>query len=294
MAAGLVAFVVSTAFGANVVAIKTSMKGFGVFTNVGVRFSISIVAILVWALLTGKRISVGRAKLAKLAVIAVCFAAQISLFNYGLSLTLASRATLIVNLQPFIVLILAHFLLQEERIDLKRLAGTALGFLGVAYLFLGNAESGLNWGLGDLAVLGCTLFWAFNIVYIKKISLDFEPFELALYPLILALPVFYAEGMVFDSPMMKYLDGEIMLALGYQGLVTGALGFVVWNTLIRRYGAVSLNFFVFVVPITGVVSSVLILDEPFSRNIFVSLILVVAGVFLINRQPKEMKIIRSG
>ena len=287
--AGLVATLVSIAFGSNVVAIKTSMKGLGVFTNVGARFVISTLAILVWAVLSGKKIGIEPGKWTKLLFVSACLAIQISLFNFGLSLTLATRATLIVNLQPFVVLILASFVLAEEHFSWAKLWGTVCGFAGVGSLFVGQDGMLGNLGLGDACVLGCTLFWGINIVYIKKISMEFEPFELALYPIAFALPVFFAEGLLFDEQLVKYVDTEIVLAMLYQGLVTGAAGFVLWNTLIRRFGAVSLNFFVFVVPIAGVVSSVLVLNEPFSWNILLALAFIVLGVLIVNKKPKDAR-----
>ena len=44
-------------YGANAVAIKISLFGFGAFTVVGLRFSIAIVAIFFWARFTGQPIT---------------------------------------------------------------------------------------------------------------------------------------------------------------------------------------------------------------------------------------------
>ena len=96
-------------FGANGVAIKVAFEGFGVFSAAAIRFSIAAMAIALWALLSGRsfRLADGQGK--HLLVYSILLTTQLSLFYVGLSRTYASRGTLIINMLPFLILILAHF-----------------------------------------------------------------------------------------------------------------------------------------------------------------------------------------
>jgi drug/metabolite transporter (DMT)-like permease len=74
----------------------------------------------------------------------------------------------------------------------------------------------------------------------------------------------------------------------YQGLVAGAIGFVAWNTMLLKYGAVSLHSYLFLSPIAGVVFGGLILGEPITQKIIISLILIVSGIVIVNFRVKQL------
>jgi drug/metabolite transporter (DMT)-like permease len=73
----------------------------------------------------------------------------------------------------------------------------------------------------------------------------------------------------------------------YQSLVTASFGFVIWNSLLQRYGAVALHSFIFIMPITGVLLGGLILGEPITLNILVAMLLIVAGIMVTHIKQKK-------
>ena len=121
-------------FGANAVAVKVSFAGLGVFSAAGLRFSFAAVAISFWAVYTGLSLRITLKQARNLLVIALLFTIQIALFYNGLDKTSASHTTLIVNLLPFIVLVLAHYFIPGEPVTFKKTAGILLGFCGVLLL----------------------------------------------------------------------------------------------------------------------------------------------------------------
>jgi drug/metabolite transporter (DMT)-like permease len=141
-------------FGANAVAIKVSLTGLGVFTTALIRFSIAAVAITLWALATGRPFRLGRGRFREIALISIIFTAQISLMYWGISQTLASRATLLVNLQPFFVLVWAHFWLPDDRFTWRKACGLLLGFGGVAAIVGDPSALHAGIGRGDVIILG--------------------------------------------------------------------------------------------------------------------------------------------
>jgi len=100
------------------------------------------------------------------------------------------------------------------------------------------------------------------------------------YPLLFAVPFLYICALVFDKPMIHALDGGVVAAILYQGLVTGSFGFVAWNMLLQRFGAVSLHTFIFIMPVVGVLLGGLLLKEPITGNILVALVLIGTGIFI--------------
>lgn len=277
-------------FGANTVAVKISLTGIGVFTTAGLRFGVAAVVLSLWAVCTGKPLALTRHQARQLAPLGVIFFFQLALFNFGQSMTTASHGTLISNVLPFVVMILAHFFIPGERASLQKAAGLILGFVGVALLFYDSAALTGDALHGDFLILLAIMVWACNVVYMKKIIKGFHPLQVTLYPMALAVPAYLVCGYFFDGQMIRTLDAPVVSAMLYQSLVTASFGFVAWNTLIAKYGATTLHAFVFVMPISGVFLGVVLLDEPVTAHLIIAIILVTAGLLVVNgRIPRRSR-----
>lgn len=276
-------------FGANAVAIKISLAGLGVFTVAGIRFGLAAMVIFFWALITGKPIRVNLHQFRLVTILGVIFYAQLSLFYLGLSQTTASHGTLIANILPFIVLVLAHFFIKEERITGKKVVGLILGFCGVL-LLLGDTGS-LEQDLlrGDLTVFGAVLIWGGNAIYTKRIIGSFHPSQITLYPIAIAAPLFLLTALLLDRPMVNYVDAKILASIAYQSFVTASFGLLCWTMMIKKYGATTLHSFIFIMPISGVFFGVMLLGEPLTINLLGSILLVTIGLIVVNRTPTGLR-----
>lgn len=165
--------------------------------------------------------------------------------------------------------------------------GLLMGFLGVAFVFLEKKGVKGNLNVGDLMILAAAFLWACNAVYTKRVISAFQPFQVVLFPMIFSVPFFFLGGVLWDGRMMTHVDVEIIGALTYQSLVVATFGFVAWNSLLQKYGAVALHSFVFVMPITGVLLGGLILKEPITINILVAMVLIVSGILVIHYKQKK-------
>ena len=271
-----------TVFGANAVAIKISLTGLGTFTTAGLRFAMATFAICLWAKLTGRSFRINKEQLPQLLILSLIFTIQLSLMYIGFSKTNASRATLLINLQPFFVLFLAHLFIPGDRITHRKILGLFLGFTGMAFVFLAKKGITDDAQTGDVLILVTALVWACNTVYTKRIINDFEPFQVVFYPMMFSAPCFLIAGFIWDEPMIGHLNPEVVGALLYQGLLTAAFAFVAWNYLLQKYGAVSLHSFIFIMPIVGVLLGEWLLDEPVTYNILLALLLIVTGILVVN------------
>lgn len=283
LGASLFTVFLCTLFGANAVAIKISLNGLGIFTSAGLRFGLAAVTLLLWAWLTGKPLAITRFQLSRLAILAVVFFMQLSLFYSGLSRTTASHGTLIANILPFVVMILAHYFIPGDSINVKKILGLVLGFGGVVVLFIDGAAITDIALTGDFLVLLAVLIWGGHVVYIKKITAEFHPVQITLYPMLMAAPLFLVCGYLFDGQMIRFFDTAIIQSLLYQIFVTASFGLVAWNTMLQRFGATALHSFIFVMPIAGVFFGVSLLGEPLTARLLLSISLVVAGLLAVNR-----------
>jgi len=162
-----------------------------------------------------------------------------------------------------------------------------IGFTGVAFVFLDKESVTAGFRSGDLIILAVAFLWACNIVYVKRIIDNFEAFHIVLYPMIFSVPFFFIGAFLWDTSIIAYVDLKILGSLLYQSLVTAAFGFVAWNKMLQKYGATALHSFVFIMPIAGVMLGGIVLNEPFTFNIIIALLLVVSGIIVINFKPKK-------
>lgn len=285
--AGILSAFLCVIFGSNAVAIKFAFSGVGVFTTAAIRFSVAALAIYIWARATGQSLALKKGQFFQLLILAALFAVQLSMFYFGLSKSNASRGTLISNLLPFWVLFLAHFFIPGDRITRRKFLGILLGFSGVAFMFAEKKGVTADFRAGDLIILSGTVIWACSVVYLKRIISAFSAFQVTLYSMVFSVPVFLLEALLWDTPMISKLDLKIIGAVLYQSLVTATFGFVTWNTLLQKYGAVALHSFIFIMPIAGVALGGLVLGEPITSKLLIALALIVAGILVVHLKPRK-------
>lgn len=271
--------------GSNAVAVKYSFSGLGVFTTAGLRFGMASLAIYLWARISGQSMTLKKGQLHQVLILGALFAAQLSMIYFGLSKSNASRGTLLANLVPFFILFLAHFFIPGDRITRRKFLGVLLGFSGVAFMFSERSGLTADFRIGDIIILGATFIWACNAVYLKRIIHGFSPFHVTLCSMAFSVPIFFLEALVWDDPMISHLNLKIIGALIYQSLITASFGFVLWNTLLQKYGAVALHSFIFIMPIAGVVLGGLILEEPITLKLLIALVLIVTGILIVHWRP---------
>lgn len=280
-------------FGANTVAIKVSLSGLGIFATAGIRFTIASLAIFLWAKMTRQSFAIRKGQAAQLILMSSSFTVQLSLIYFGLSKTDASRCALLVNLQPFLILFLAHYFIPGDRITKRKLFGMLLGFAGVAFVFMEKKTMTTDFRIGDMLILISMVISACSIIYIKRIIREFNTFHIAFYPMTFSAPLFFVESVLWDPAMIIHISPEVLFSILYQSLVVASFGFVAWTTLLRKYDAAALHSFVFIVPVTGVLLGGLLLGEPVTFRILAALVLIVSGILVIHFRLEKLTFTRT-
>jgi drug/metabolite transporter (DMT)-like permease len=198
---------------------------------------------------------------------------------------------LISNVLPFVVMVLAHFFIPGDRISLKKTSGLVLGFAGVLVLLADSIMLSGDVLTGDILVLLAVLVWGCNAVYSKRIIKDFQPFQITIYPMLMSLPFFVTGMFLFDDPMVRHVDTPVITSMLYQIFVTASFGMVAWSSLIKKYGATAVHAFVFIMPVSGVFFGIVLLGEPLTINLAASIVLVTAGLIVLNRKRRKITVI---
>ena len=212
------------------------------------------------------------------------FAYNIFFFS-GLKHIAAGRASLIIATNPiFISLLSAIFF--KERLDWIRGAGICLSVAG-AMIVISNGQianfASYAVGLGELLIFGCVLSWVLYSL-IGKVAMD------SLSPLVsVTYSAMVGAGMLFIPAVLSGLGRNIgsystsdwgsLVYLGYFGT---AIGFYWYYQGIQRIGPMKSSVFINFVPISGVLFSYMILNEPVTISLLTGGAMVVMGVYLTN------------
>ncbi len=181
----------------------------------------------------------------------ILFTVQLALVYVAFTYTSASHGALITNLQPFMLLFLAHFFLAGDRITVLKLAGLVLGCAGAVCVFMDRQGASGAVMLGDLLLLAATAVWAGSAAYTKHLVRSISSVQIVFYQMLFSIPLFALAAPVLDAPMVGRVDLGVVVAIGFQVLLTTAFAFVAWTRLMQVHGAVALHAFVFLIPVSG-------------------------------------------
>lgn len=202
----------------------------------------------------------------------------------------ASLASLALQVQAMFTMGLAFFVLGEVPRKLQ-LVGAAVAFSGIGVIAIGH---GAGTGLLPLGVLMlAAMAWAAaNILSKKAGSIPMVPFTvwgnaIASIPLFGLSFLFEGGPGVLSHVFPPSPAAAVLVAiLAYPATL---FGFAMWSGLLSRHSAASVAPFTLLVPITGIVSGVVILGEPIHAADIAGGVLVLAGLALtvINIKPKQ-------
>jgi drug/metabolite transporter (DMT)-like permease len=214
----------------------------------------------------------------------IIFGIEFALIYQGLRFTTASRAAVFLYTAPFFVA-LGSYQVLGERLRASQWAGLALSFAGVA-LAIGVPQANVdaNVLLGDLMVVCGGALWGATTLIAKATKLSVAAPEKALsYQVAISIPILGAAAWLFGEKI-THVPGPLALSvIAYQAIWVVGLTFAVWFALVQSYSASKLSAFSFITPLFGVVASYFILDETLTLSFGVAALLVIAGLYLVNR-----------
>lgn len=275
------------------VAGKFGLEAFPPFLSAGIRFVFGIATIWCWCRFRGIKLWPESAEWRLHLQICFWLTLQIALMNFGFAHTSGSSAAILISTNPLFAAVFAHYMLGSDRLDLFRSAGLMLAFAGVVLtlyfsqpLSADTPEPGTVLGnLGDWLCLASAGVLGYRLIFSAIVMQQVDSYRLAFWPTLLSIPAFFVLSGIFESVdwtgFQWSMHWTAVAGLAYQGVVVAGLGFMVSLWLISRYRPSLMASFNFISPVSGVLLSVLLLDESFSASLGVSVGLVALGLIVL-------------
>ncbi|MBE5203771.1 DMT family transporter [Pectobacterium quasiaquaticum] len=255
----------------------------------GYRFAFAGLLLLVLAVLSGR--AIGRFQRGQLVQLTTLGIFQTSLqyvfFYIGLAYTTGVKGSIMNATSTFFSVLLAHYLYQNDKLNVNKLIGCILGFAGVMAVNINS--NGMNIGftlLGDGFVVIAAFILSASTIYGKRISQTMDPTVMTGYQLAIGGIILTMSGYCTGGTLM-IPDWEAVLMLGYLILLS-SVAFSLWSQLLKYNRVGMVAPFNFLIPVSGTLLSALFLDESILEwKYFFALVLVCSGIWLVNRIVKS-------
>jgi drug/metabolite transporter (DMT)-like permease len=271
-------------WGFNQIAVKLALPDIPPLWQGTIRSLAALPLLLLIAHVRGTKLFVRDGTLRAGLVLGAIFGIEFVMIFRGLELTSASRAVVFLYTAPFFVALGSYHLL-GERLRSSQWAGLGLSFIGVA-LAIGvpQADVDANVLLGDLLIVGGGALWAATTLLVKATELRHAPPEKSLiYQVTISIPILGMAALLLGEAVSHFPGPLAVSLMAYQAFWVVGLTFLLWWALVKTYSASKLSAFTFITPLFGVVASYLILHETLTPVFGAAALLVIAGLFLVNR-----------
>lgn len=203
----------------------------------------------------------------------------------GLSLTAASKASILAATTPVFSIIISSFLGQKLRAGAW--AGIVLSFFGV-FLVVNNSITAITVGggslAGDLLALSAALSWAVYTAaappYIARIGALRLTVWSTLFGALLLLPFILLD---VGEVRIEAITAPMLGAFLFTALIAGSLGYLWWYEGIARLGVARSVVYTYVIPLVAVSSSAVFLGEDISMARILGALIVIAGIAITRR-----------
>ncbi|WP_299085681.1 DMT family transporter [uncultured Ruegeria sp.] len=172
----------------------------------------------------------------------------------------------------------AGLLLKDEPLTPKKIAGAALGILGVAFIMGPSALTEFNpSNLAQLAILGATLSYAFAGVWGRTALSGQPPLVNALGMLIGSTVLMIPIVLVMDGAPSFALSAGVWAALIGMASLSTALAYVLYFAILARAGAANLLLVTLLIPPFAIGLGVTFLGEKMEPNAWIGFAIIALG-----------------
>lgn len=279
---GLLALLVVVVWGLNFVVIKMGLHNMPPLMLAGLRFLLVAFPALLFVarpkiplkLLLGYGLTISFGQ----------FAFLFCAIKFGMP---AGLASLVLQVQAFFTIILGAFVF-GERLQGKQLAGISLAVFGVLVLIEGSLNGQHVALLGFMLTLAAGLSWACGNIF-NKLIMQHESrpgiMSLVVWSALIPIVPFMVASFILDESqvMLKSLveiDLTTILSLIYLALVASIIGYGIWGSLLGRYETWRVAPLSLLVPVVGLASAALLLDETLSALQLCGAGLIMAGLYI--------------
>jgi len=194
----------------------------------------------------------------------------------------SGMASILNATTPFFIMLVAHFVTEDEKFSAPKLVAMALGFAGVLVL-IGPAALAARQQLGgEIALLAATIVYAFGGLY-GKVFKGIPPIQIATGQITAATCVLLPLALAVDRPWTLAMPSlSAWAALLAIALFSTALAYVVFYRMMETAPVTSISLVTFLLPVNTLWLGAAFLDESVTWQALGGMALIGAGLAAID------------
>ena len=256
----------------------------------GVRFFMAGLFVMLFCMLRKYRLDMkDRQDLLWLLLLAVVNTTLHYMFAYiGLGYNSSARSTILDSLGGFILIFLSWKVFPDDKMSSSKIIGCLLGLAGILVV---NIEPGENYFdnitfLGDGMILLNALFSALGGLLTRIVSQKMHIMPATGYSMMIGGALMLLIGIVIGpaAPWVITVRGLLIL---FVLIMISAVCFAIYNELLAWHPISKIAIYNALIPVLGVIFAALILKEELKWQYFISVLLVAAGIYLVNREKRS-------
>ncbi len=273
------------------VAIKIGLEDLPPFLSAGVRFALA--SVMLWPIVLLRRTPLPKnwPEYRKILVPGIfIYGINYALVYWGEQYIGAGLSAVLFASFPFMVAILAHYFLENDRFTAAKLAGLAIGFFGILLVFYGGLDLGPNSYLGMLALMASSLSAAHANILIKRDLHKVDPMAATAIQMSLGAFLLLALGTLGESWANFHLTAPAAESILFLAIFGSAVAFSLYFWALKKTEASKLSLITFVTPLVALLGGHIILDERIIARLAFGALLVAAGIAIVIYFPGSKKV----
>jgi drug/metabolite transporter (DMT)-like permease len=200
-------------------------------------------------------------------------------------------ASILITTGPAITVLMAHFLLEDESLTVRKSIGVTLALGGTSLLAL-SGESGLadstGTPIGYLLIITAIVVASYSSIYIRKYMGEYKSFDVSSIRMFTAAATVIPLSILIIGFDLSSVTGQGYFALGYAALIGTFGGMILSVYNIKRFGATASAMTAYVIPIVAGIGGVLFLGEQITAVMLIGMAIIIAGIAILNQKQTSV------
>lgn len=268
-------------WGSTYLAIRIGVNELPPETFTGIRFIISSIFILLFAVLRGHQFPQSWTDIGKSAIAGLLFQGGTGMVVWAEQWVYTGITSLIVATGPILIAIIELALPGSPKMKYRGWLGLFIGVCGVTLLVFPGANMGAVNLKGGLILITAAFFWSIGSIYTQRVKVEGTlVINLAIQMFAGGLLLFIT-GLLIGESVLIHFSMMGIAAISYLIFVGTLVGYSSYIYLLQFWPAAKAGTYAFINPVVAIFLGTLFLGEPFTLRLLVSALIILGGVLLV-------------
>ena len=207
------------------------------------------------------------------------------LISWGERTVDSSVAAILDSTVPLFTILIAHFLLNDDKMTMPKVSGLLIGFAGVIVLLSKDINESASTIVGQAAVVMASFFYAGSGVYVRRATQNVPAVLRSMGPLLSASFIMWITLFFTEKPVQVPALGLTWISLLFLGVIGSGFAFVLAFYLIHEIGPTRTSMVTYIFPLGGVILGVAFLNELITWQLIAGALLIITSLIVANLKP---------